>query len=80
MDAPLATLKSGACKAEIYEKRLPGQFSIRYLDEDGFLLSEESLSGVSSYKQREGEILSRLDALCHGRAIKSAELSDSGEY
>lgn len=80
MDNPLATLEHGACKAEIYETALPGQFSIRYYDRVGKVLAEEELSGVSSYKQREQEILDRLQELCAGGEPKSAELSDSGEY
>jgi hypothetical protein len=80
MDTPLATLEQGDCKAEIYETALPGQFTIRYVGASGQVLSEEQLSGVSSYRQREREILGRLGELCAGRHVKSAELSDSGEY
>lgn len=80
MDSPLAALESGKCKAEIYETALPGQFTVRYVDEHGTVLAEEQLSGVSSYRQRETEILGRLSKLCEGRGVKSAALADSGEY
>jgi len=80
MDQLLTALENGKCKAEIYETALPGQFTIRYLDEVGGVLFEEQLSGISSYRQRESEILRRLNELCAGRKVKSATLADSGEY
>jgi hypothetical protein len=80
MNTPLATLEQGQCKAEIYETALPGQFSIRYCDSAGAVLAEEPLTGVSSYRQREQEILSRLQELCEGGKPQPAELADSGEY
>lgn len=80
MSTPLATLEHGGCKAEIYEEALPGQFSIRYYDSEGTVLAEEPLTGVSSYRQREQEILGRLQQLCEGGQPKPAELSDPGEY
>lgn len=80
MSTPLATLEQGRCKAEIYEEALPGQFSIRYYDPEGVILAEEPLTGVSSYRQREQEILTRMQELCDGGRPKPAELSDPGEY
>ncbi len=80
MQKSLATLERGECKAVVYETALPGQFSVQYLDASGVVLVEEPLTGVSSYRQREQEILARLDELCSGGAVKPAELSDSGEY
>jgi hypothetical protein len=80
MDEPLATIEGGKCKALIYEMPLPGQFTVRYVDEAGAVLAEEPLSGVSSYRQREDEIRDRLNELCGGNAVKSAQLADSGEY
>ncbi|MBV8817745.1 MAG: hypothetical protein JO022_05255 [Acidobacteriaceae bacterium] len=80
MSTPLATLEQGGCKAEIYEEALPGQFSIRYFGPAGVMLAEEPLTGVSSYHQREQEILARLQELCAGGQPASAELSDPGEY
>jgi hypothetical protein len=80
MDAPLAVLDNGKCKAEIYETALPGQFTVRYVDVKGATICEEPLSGVSSYHQREREILDRLQQLCEGEKPKSAVLADPGEY
>ena len=80
MAQQLAALENGKCKAEIYETALPGQFTIRYVDEAGGVICEEQLSGVSSYRQRENEILQRLNELCEGKAVKAAGLADPGEY
>ena len=80
MGTPLTTLVRGTCKAEIYEAALPGQFLVRYYDGKDVLLAEEELSGVSTYKQREAEILERIEELCKGDNPDSAGLADSGEY
>jgi|GEM_PF-3918402 len=80
MEVHLATIEEGLCKAEIYETAMPGQFSIRYCSQDGSVVAEEPLTGVSTYKQRELEIRSRLNELCAGRELPEAPLSDSGEY
>jgi hypothetical protein len=80
MNTPLATLEKGQCKAEIFETALPGQFSIRYYGADGAVLAEEPLTGVSTYRQREQEIIARLEQLCSGGPVKPAEFADSGEY
>ncbi len=80
MDEPLATIEEGSVRAEIYECELPGQFTIRYRNQDGSLLCEEPLTGVSSYHQREQEIRSRLSELSKGHEPTGSPLSDSGEY
>lgn len=80
MDTPLATVEHGTCKAEIYETALPGQFSIRYYDAVGTMVAEEELTGVSTYKQREKEIMERIQQICEGVTPDPAELSDPGEY
>jgi hypothetical protein len=80
MDVPIAILEEGTCMAEILETAMPGQFTIRYRNRDGSVLAEESLTGVSSYKQREREIRSRLSKVCKGHEIDDAPLSDPGEY
>lgn len=80
MDKPLATLEHGNCSAEIYENALPGSFLVRYTDKAGTVLGEEPLTGVSTYRQREKEILARLDELCSGQEPQTAQLADSGEY
>lgn len=80
MDTPLATLEQGTCKAEIYEAAMPGQFTVRYCRQNGTVVSEEPLTGVSSYRQREPEIRNRLNEMCRGLDGDSSALSDSGEY
>lgn len=80
MDNPIATLEDGACVAEIFEAAMPGQFTIRYRGQDGTVLAEEPLTGVSSYKQREQEIRRRLNKICQGHGIDEGLLSDAGEY
>jgi hypothetical protein len=80
MDEPIGTLEEGNCKAEIFSTDLPGQFTIRYRREDGSIVGEQSLSGLSSYRQREDEIRKQLNNVCMGKPIDDAALSDSGEY
>ena len=77
----ITTLSDGAFKAEIYSTELPGEFTIRFVDGSGAAVAEETLSGVSTYRQREPEILQRLHALATGvTPPPSSELADSGEY
>jgi hypothetical protein len=80
MSTLLTTLEHGKCKAEIYESELPGQFSIHYTNDKGDVLADEPLTGVSSYRQREGEIVARMEQLCKGMEVEPAALADSGEY
>src|ERR1700761_5403905 len=69
------------CKAEIYEKALPGEFTVVYRDESGKVLEESDLTGVSTYRQRSAEIEDRLRQLCAGINLPApAELASSGEY
>jgi hypothetical protein len=80
MGTILATLEHGSCKAEIYETKLPGQFSVHYCDLTGATLAEEPLTGVSSYRQREQEIIARMEILCAGGKVKLGQMADVGEY
>lgn len=80
MHGPIGTIEEGGCKALVYEAEMPGQFTIQYIGQDGRVLCEEPLTGVSSYRQREQEIRDRLSQLCQGREPDGAALSDSGEY
>lgn len=80
MPESLAKLELGGCSANIYELEMPGQFSIQYCDASGKVLAEEQLSGVSSYRQREDEIMERLKTVCAGGKPAPDELDDSGEY
>ena len=59
---PIATLTSGAYKAEIYSCELPGEFTIHFLDAAGALLEETTMTGVSTYRQRESEIMEHLQS------------------
>lgn len=80
MDTLLTTLEHGKCKAEIYETTLPGQFSIHYTNDKGEVLAEEALTGVASYRQREEEIIARMDEFCKGMEPPPGALAASGEY
>lgn len=78
---PIATLTSGVFKAEIFSGELPGEFTIRFLDGAGSVLEETKMSGVSTYRQRESEILERLQTFALGEEpAEPADLSASGEY
>lgn len=79
MDTVLATIEHGACKAEILETPLPGQFMVRYYDSTGNCVVEDELTGISTYKQREQEITERLKEICEGKR-PSGTLADPGEY
>lgn len=80
MSEPIGTVTAGSWKAEVYENSLPGDFTVRYLDPSGHIALEEPLSGVSSYHQRQGEIVDRLKKLQEGLTGDDANLADSGEY
>ena len=62
-DQPVGTLNYSDLKADIYSTSLPGEFKVTYRDSTGSTLAEESLSGVSTYRQREPEILGRRQQL-----------------
>ena len=77
----VGTLNYSDLKADIYSTSLPGEFKVVYRDAAGSTLAEESLSGVSTYRQREPEILTRLQQLSEqGKLAPTSELADSGEY
>ena len=78
---PIATLTSGDYKAEVYSSELPGEFKIRFLDGAGNLLEETTMTGVSTYRQRESEILEHLQSLMVGAGTAPpVNLSSPGEY
>ena len=79
-DKLIATLENGDCKADIFSTALPGQFTIRYCRQDGTVLGEESLSGLSTYRQRENEIQQRLQEICAQGHLEGSPLADAGEY
>jgi hypothetical protein len=68
MDAQLVeTFSDGDVKAEVYSLSLPGEFQVVYRDAGGQVLEETTLAGISTYKQREPEIRTRLSELAHDR-------------
>ena len=78
---PIATLTSGAYKAEVYSCQLPSEFIIRFVDGAGTVLEETNMTGVSTYRQRETEIMDRLHAFETGdKPAEPIDLQASGEY
>lgn len=82
MDTQLVdTLTNGDVRADIYSTSLPGEFKVIYRDSAGKQLEEVLLTGISSYKQREPEILGRLQQLQEGApARRTPDRGDPGEY
>lgn len=82
MDAQLVdTLTYADLRADIYSMELPGEFKVIYRDSSGNQLEEVPLTGISSYKQREPEILARLRALSEGaQTRRTPDRGDAGEY
>jgi len=77
----VGTLTHGDYKAEIFSTNMPGEFKVVYQDPAGKELEEAPLTGISSYRQREGEISEHLRQLAHGSPpAKVPDLGDSGEY
>ncbi len=75
------TLAYADLKADIYSTDLPGEFKVIYRDSAGNSLEEIPLTGISTYKQREPEILERLHQLHEGaKARKAPDRGDPGEY
>lgn len=80
-EQPIGTLAYSDLKADVYSTSLPGEFKVIYRDSAGSMLAEESLTGVSTYRQREPDILGRLQQLSErGKLTPGSELADSGEY
>lgn len=68
-------------KAEIYSTSVPGEFRVRYLDKSGKQLEEAPLTGISTYKQREQEIVERLRQFSEGgKSAETPDQGDAGEY
>ncbi len=82
MDEQLVgTLKHGEYKADIFSTSMPGEFKVLYQDPSGKTLVEAPLTGISSYRQRESEILDRLKRLSEGvKPPDTPDQGDSGEY
>jgi hypothetical protein len=68
-------------KAEIYSTSVPGEFRVMYLDKSGRQLEEAPLTGISTYKQREQEIIARLRQFSEGaEPAQTPDQGDPGEY
>lgn len=82
MDGELvATLTHDDFKAEIYSLNVPGEFRVVYSSPGGEMLEELPLTGISSYHQREPEIMARLHQLSKGAEPSSnPDRGDPGEY
>lgn len=82
MDEQLVgTLTYRNYKAEVFSTSTPGEFNVVYQDAAGKQIEKAPLTGISSYKQRESEIVDRLREL-HDGAPKPAtpDQGDPGEY
>lgn len=82
MDGELvATLTHNGFKAEVYSLSIPGEFKVVYSSPGGEMLEESPLTGISSYKQREPEIMARLHQLSKGaKPAANPDRGDPGEY
>ena len=68
-------------KAEIYSSSVPGEFKVKYMDGSGKPIEEAPLTGISTYKQREGEIIDRLRQFSEGaKPAETPYQGDAGEY
>lgn len=82
MDEQLVgTLTYHDYKADVYSSSVPGEFRIVYRDPGGKELEQAPLTGISTYHQRENEILQRLHKLSEGAPPRrTPDLGDAGEY
>ena len=82
MDEQLVdTLTRGDWSAEIYSVSLPGEFEVVYRNGQGDEVERVTVTGVSSYHQREREIVARLEQLRKGGGSgEKPDLGDAGEY
>jgi hypothetical protein len=82
MDEQLVgTLRAGDYKAEVFSLSIPGEFRVEYQGPGDTKLEEDMLAGISTYKQREREIVARLHELAGGATPRETkEAGDAGEY
>jgi hypothetical protein len=67
--------------AEIYSLSMPGEFEVVYRNENGGEVERVTVTGVSTYHQREDEIRTRLEQLRKGQgSAGKPNLEDAGEY
>jgi hypothetical protein len=75
------TLTRGDWTAEIYSMSMPGEFEVVYRNSVGDEVERVTVTGVSSYHQREAEIIERLEQLRKGDlSAAKPDLEDAGEY
>lgn len=68
-------------KAEIYSSSVPGEFKAVYKNPSGERLEEAPLTGISTYHQREAEIVDRLRQFSEGaKPAQTPYQGDAGEY
>jgi hypothetical protein len=80
-EQPVGTLTFAGYRAQVYSTNTPGEFRVIYQDPSGNTLEEAPLTGISTYRQREPEILARLKQLKEGTPpSKTPDLGDPGEY
>ena len=77
----MATLTRSGWTADIYSMSMPGEFEVVYRNGQREEVERATVTGVSSYHQREEEILTRLEQLRTGdRSAPKPDLEDAGEY
>ncbi len=78
---PVGVLTFQDYKANVYSTSIPGEFRVAYIDASGTTLEEAPLTGISTYRQREAEIVDRLQQLHNGSTPSATpDLGDAGEY
>ena len=82
MDEQLVhTLTRGDWSVAIYSMSMPGEFEVVYRNGQGDEVERATVTGVSSYHQREAEIIKRLEQLRKGDfSAAKPDLDDAGEY
>jgi hypothetical protein len=77
----VGTLTFSGYTAQVYSTKTPGEFRVIYQDPGGKTLEEAPLTGISTYHQRESEILARLRQFRDGAPpAPTPYLGDPGEY
>jgi uncharacterized protein (DUF2249 family) len=66
--------------AEVYSLSMPGEFQVVYRDNGGREVERVTITGVSTYHQREEEILDHLGQLQTGAPTDKTKFQDPGEY
>jgi hypothetical protein len=80
-EQPIRTLTFANYKAEVYSTNFPGEFRIIYVDGLGKTLEETPLTGISTYRQRETEIIARLRQLHEGtHSSDICQVENAEEY